>query len=68
MDTALDQTTADDVITITDEDVLRMIDAEARQRLGISGEEFLARWKRRELPDTPATSDIGVLARWFDDP
>lgn len=63
----INHTTADDVIPITDDDLRLTIDREARRRLGISGEDFLSRLKRHDLPDSAAVSDIAVLARFLDD-
>lgn len=42
-----------------------LFDFQARSLLGISGDEFLARWDRgeyREIADTPGNLHIGYLA------
>lgn len=61
----LDETTTGMVIMTPDE-IRQAIDVEARERLGMSGDVFLARWMRHDLPDSSATSDIGILARLLD--
>ncbi|MGH2457278.1 MAG: hypothetical protein ACRDIY_00235 [Chloroflexota bacterium] len=57
--------TSDDVV-LTPDEVRHAIDVEARARLGISGDEFIARWLRNDLPDTLAAREIGIIARLLD--
>ncbi len=47
-------------------DVKSLIDAEARQRLGMSGTEFISRLKVGTLPDSVAKRDIEMLVRLID--
>ena len=54
--------TADDAVVLTPDEIRTAIDVEARQRLQISGVEFIRRWQRHELPDTAAAADIAILA------
>ena len=51
------------IVILTPDEIRQTIDLESRERLGVSGETFLARWLRRELPDSDATADIAILAR-----
>lgn len=53
---------------VTHDDLMREIDRLARERLGLSGEAFLARWRAEELdPFSPTVSRIAVLARLVTD-
>ena len=52
----------EDIIIMSPEEILYNIDLEARALLNMSGEHFMELWRRGELPDTPATFDIGMLA------
>lgn len=58
------QTTASggEVVFLSADEVRDLIDAEARGRMGISGQEFLERRRAGTLPHTPAASDISVVA------
>jgi len=52
-----------------DADYIRQaIDAEARARLGISGEELLARFERGELEDPGRVADLLALADLLREP
>ena len=52
-----------DVLVLTQEEVLAMIDREARRRLGISGAEFLKCLKQGTLKETIAKRDIQMLVK-----
>ncbi len=54
------------VVVMTPDEIRTAINFEAEARLGISGDEFIRRWLSRELPDTAATSEIGILVRLLD--
>lgn len=56
----------EDVVIVTEDQVRAAIDAEARARMSISGEEFIRRWQLFDLSDTAAVSDIGILVRLLD--
>ncbi|HVC33572.1 MAG TPA: hypothetical protein VNL16_08695 [Chloroflexota bacterium] len=58
--------TSDDIVVLTPDEVRHAIDVEARGRMGISGDEFIARWLRSDLPDTLAAREIGIIARLLD--
>lgn len=47
---------------LTREQILELIDERARYLLGISGEEFMRRYRAGELEDAPAEAPIAVLA------
>jgi len=50
-------------VQLSDEELDALIDAEARKRLGISGEEFKEKYAKKELPDTPAAREIAMLLK-----
>ncbi len=50
-------------IQLSREELDALIDAEARKRLGITGEEFKRRYGNKELPDTPAVREIAMLLK-----
>jgi len=53
---------------VTPEEIMVQLDRLARDRLGMSGEEFLAQWRARALDAfSPAVSRIAVLARLLTD-
>ncbi|MGH2391141.1 MAG: hypothetical protein ACRDIE_23340 [Chloroflexota bacterium] len=58
--------TRDDVVIMSVEEVRRMIDAEAREHLNMTGEQFIERWLKHELPDSAAVADIGIWVRLLD--
>ena len=53
---------ADDiqVIELTREEGIEMFDRQARERLGMSGEEFLQKWEAGEIED-PDRNDVMML-------
>lgn len=51
-----------EILELTREQILEVIDERARYLLGISGEEFMRRYRRGELEDSPAEQPIRVLA------
>lgn len=57
-----DHDPADDIQTIelTREEGIAMFDRQARERLGMSGEEFLKRWEAGEIED-PDRNDVMML-------
>ena len=50
------------------EEIQNLIDREARARLGISGEDLLARYERGELADPGAVADLLILADLLKEP
>ena len=56
----------DGIVILSEDEIKAAIDEEARARLGISGELFIERWLRKDLPDTAATWEIGMLVRLLD--
>jgi hypothetical protein len=57
-----DHDPADDIriIEITREEGLAMFERQARERLGMSGEEFLRKWDAGEIDD-PDRNDVTML-------
>lgn len=53
---------------LTPEYIYTLIDTEARRRLGISGEEMLARYERGEMDDPGQVADLIVLADLLREP
>lgn len=54
------------MIVMTPDEIRAAIDEEARARLGIPGDVFIERWLRKELPDSAAAWEIGMLVRLLD--
>ena len=54
---------------LTDEDILFEIDREARRRLGMSGDEFIDKYLRGEMPcsHSAAAAELGFLVRCLSD-
>jgi len=52
-----------DWVELSEEDLKSLIDREAKKRLHMSGEAFVASYKKGELPNTAAVSEIGMLLR-----
>lgn len=52
---------------VTEGEVREEVDRRARQRLGISGDEFARGYREGSLPDTPAVNEIGILLSLVDD-
>ena len=50
------------VKTLTEKEAREEFDAQARRRLGISGEEFLRRWDAGEYPDPDGDPDVIWMA------
>jgi hypothetical protein len=52
-----------DAVEVSHEEGAAMLDKAAQHRLGISGEEFLARWDRGFYEDTddPAVTEVAML-------
>ena len=46
---------------LTRDELLEILDTRARQYLGISGEEFMERLKKGDLPDSPAVAHLAML-------
>lgn len=57
---------ADGVMVMTAAEILANIDFEARAQLNMSGEQFVERYRRGELPHSPAVFDIGILVSLLD--
>ncbi|HEX5166893.1 MAG TPA: hypothetical protein VFV93_15920 [Thermomicrobiales bacterium] len=57
-----DHDPADDiqVVEISREEGIAMFDRQARERLGLSGEEFLRKWNAGEIED-PDRNDVMML-------
>ena len=49
------------VMEISEEELLAQIGREAEERLGMSLIEFAEKYRRGELPDTPAVNELGIL-------
>jgi hypothetical protein len=65
--TSNDQLTmSEDAIVMSYDELRHTIDVEARERMGISGDTFIEKWRQNKLPDTAAASDIGILVRLLD--
>ena len=58
--------TRDDVVVLSAEEVRTMIDVEARERLDMTGEQFIQRFLKHDLPDSAAVADIGIWVRLLD--
>lgn len=52
-----------DVVSLSREEVKRLIDRECRKRLGISAKEFLQKREHGELPKSAAVHDIEILLK-----
>lgn len=63
----MDVRTSDDIVVMTEGELRRAIDVEARDRLGIPGDEFITRWIAHDVPHTAASWDIGILVRLLTD-
>lgn len=55
--------TATDIVIMSADELREAIDVEARERLGMSGDVFIEKWSHKELPDSEAAADIGILVR-----
>ena len=53
----------DDRVKLTNEELEELIDREARQRLDMSGLEFIEAYIKGSLADSYAVRDIGLLVR-----
>ena len=51
-------------VKLTHDEIMELVDRTARRRLKITGAEFLERYKRGNLEDSPATRDILMLVRF----
>lgn len=51
---------------VTPEKIIREIDLEARERLGMTFEEFARSYKEGTLEDTTATNELVILLRLVD--
>lgn len=47
---------------ISAEDILAMVDEQARELLGMSGEEFVEAWRSGKFDDEPERSDVMRVA------
>lgn len=52
---------------LTREELLELIDKEARQRMHLSGKEFIKQLKKNALPETVAKRDIAMLVALLED-
>lgn len=50
-----------EILEASEEELLAQIGREAEVRLGMSLEEFVEKYRRGELPDTPAVDELGIL-------
>lgn len=52
------------VVCLTHEEALAVLDEQAREYLGMSGEEFLRRWKTGDFedPDSFEVIHVGIMA------
>ena len=56
-----DESKPAEVMEIAEEELLAQIGREAEERLGMSLSEFTEKYRRGELPDTPAVNELGIL-------
>ncbi len=56
-----DESKPAEVVEISEEELLAQIGREAEERLGMSLIEFAEKYRRGELPDTPAVNELGIL-------
>ena len=53
----------EDVVSLTRDQILEIIEREARKRLGLSARELFRRYARYTLDDPGAVSDLVILSR-----
>lgn len=56
------------VEVMTMEELWEELDRRARELLGISADEFADRYRRGELPDTPAVNQVSIFYSFVDHP
>ncbi len=56
-----DESKPAEVVEISEEELLAQIGREAEERLGMGLSEFAEKYRRGELPDTPAVNELGIL-------
>jgi hypothetical protein len=56
----------DDLVVMTREDLLQVIDAEARACFNLTGQQFIKQWHDKQIPDTAGSLDIGILVNLLD--
>ncbi len=56
--------TTDGVEEVTREEIVAEIDREAKERLGMSFDEFYAEYREGKLPDTLAVNELAILLRF----
>lgn len=59
------ETTQDQIITLSPEEARQAFDAEARRSLGMSGDEFIARWQAGAFPDPEDPNVVWVASLLF---
>ena len=52
-----------EVVELSEEELIREIDQEAQERLGIGFEQFLDEYQAGTLPDTLAVNELVILLR-----
>ena len=50
-------------VKLSAKELSNLIDRESKKRLGIDGATFVLRYHRKELPDSPASREIGTLVQ-----
>ena len=56
-------TARDEVLTLTREQIIAIIDREAQKRLGLSARDLFRRYASGELDDPGRVSDLVILSR-----
>ena len=52
---------------LDDAELKSLIDREARERLGMSGDEFLQAYFEETLPDLPAATELAMMVKLSED-
>jgi hypothetical protein len=55
-----------EILEISDEELVREIDRQAKERLGISYEEFVEAYRKGTLLDTLAVNELVILHRFVE--
>ena len=53
-------------VELSEEERIREIDQEARERLGMSFEQFVKEYRAGQLPDTLAVNELVIMLRLVD--
>ena len=52
-----------DRVQLSNAELEKLIDSEAQKRLGMSGAEFMRRYRKKSLPETATVRDIAMLLK-----